>query len=361
LNLPEADETPMKSYFLDKVSWEHSQALYHAAAYLRREALFILRPATPYICIGFHQDAEQEIDLRFARANQIPVFRREVGGGAVYLDSDQLFYQLILDKNRPEIPADKIEFYRRYLQPVVETYRAFGVDVEYKPVNDIIINGRKISGNGAAEIEGMLVLVGNFILDFNYARMSRSLRVPDEKFRNKVFKTLQDNLTTLRREAGQLPSTEELATELTRRYTPLLGSLLISRTVDGVLLQKAGELIAVMDTPEWLHANDRRRPHIEQVKIREGVYVLQNVLKTPGGLIRITAINDEGALHSVHISGDFFFYPAETLPGLEIALEGIYAEFEAVTGAIESFYAQTSVESPGVQPADFARALVQAA
>jgi len=43
----------MDYYFLDKVSWEHSQALYHAAAYLGREALFILRPATPYVCIGF--------------------------------------------------------------------------------------------------------------------------------------------------------------------------------------------------------------------------------------------------------------------------------------------------------------------
>ena len=48
----------MNYYFLDKVSWEHSQALYHAAAYLQHEALFVLRPATPYVCIGFHQDAE---------------------------------------------------------------------------------------------------------------------------------------------------------------------------------------------------------------------------------------------------------------------------------------------------------------
>ncbi len=53
----------MDYYFLDKISWGHSQALYHAAAYLQHEALFILRPATPYVCIGFHQDAEQEIDL----------------------------------------------------------------------------------------------------------------------------------------------------------------------------------------------------------------------------------------------------------------------------------------------------------
>ena len=348
----------MNSYFLDKVSWKHSQALYHAAAYMQREALFILRPATPYICIGFHQDAEQEIELEFARINHIPVFRREVGGGAVYLDGDQLFYQLILHKDRPGIPADKIEFYRKYLQPVIDTYRKFGVNAEYKPVNDIIIHGRKISGNGAAEIEGMLVLVGNFIMDFNYEMMSSSLRVPDEKFRDKVFKTLQENLSTMKRETGHVPSTEELAIELTHRYKPLLGPMPIMRELDEPLLQKADEVFAAMDTPEWLHANDRRRPRPEQVKICEGVYVLQNMLKTPGGLIRITAINDQGVLGNVHISGDFFFYPAENLPQLESALEGIPAEIEAVTAVVEAFYARTSIEFPGVQPEDIAKALV---
>ena len=269
----------MNAYFLDQVSWEHSQALYHAAAYMQREALFILRPATPYICIGFHQDAEQEIDLDFASANHIPVFRREVGGGAVYLDGDQLFYQLILRKERTGIPANKLEFYRRYLQPVIDTYRKFGVEAEYKPVNDILVNGRKISGNGAAEIESMLVLVGNFILDFNYEMMSRSLRVPDEKFRDKVYKTLRDNLSTMKRETGNIPTTEALAIELANRFTPLLGTMPILHEVDKPLLQKADELFSVMDTPEWLHANDRRRPRPEQIKIREGVYVLQNMLK----------------------------------------------------------------------------------
>jgi len=121
----------MKCYFLDKVSWQHSQALYHAAAYLGREALFILRPSTPYVCIGNHQDADQEIDLEFARAHHIPVIRREVGGGAVYLDGEQLFYQLILKADRPGLLMDKAEFYHRYLQPVIETYRAYGVNAEY--------------------------------------------------------------------------------------------------------------------------------------------------------------------------------------------------------------------------------------
>jgi lipoate---protein ligase len=351
----------MKCYFLDKVSWQHSQSLYHAAAYLGREALFILRPSTPYVCIGNHQDAEQEIDLAFAEANNIPVIRREVGGGAVYLDGEQLFYQLILKSDRFGIAMNKAEFYRQYLQPVIETYHAFGVNAEYKPINDIIANGRKVSGNGAAEIEGMWILVGNFIMDFNYEMMSKTLRVPDEKFRDKVFKTLQDNLSTMKRETGAIPSTEALMLDLVKRYEPLLGEMEIIREVDEELLKKADELLAVMHTQEWLHSNDSRRPRADQVKIREGVYVVQNMLKAPGGLIRVTAVNEDGVLKDVHLSGDFFFYPAESLPALEKSLHGVAADLATVAQFIENFYAQNKIESPGVLPMDFAKILVPAA
>jgi lipoate-protein ligase A len=104
--------------------------------------------------------------------------------------------------------------------------------------------------------------------------------------------------------------------------------------------------------------NDRRRPEPRQVKIREGVYVLQNMLKTPGGLIRVTAVNKDGKLHDVHISGDFFFYPAEDLPALECALDGVQANCRSVTEKVVQFYARQKVDSPGVQPEDFTHVLV---
>ncbi len=250
----------MDYLFLDSVSWQRSQSLYHAAAYLEREVLLILRPATPYVCLGFHQDAGQEIDLDYAQAQNIPVFRREVGGGAVYLDGQQLFYQLVLRADHAGLPANKGEFYRKYLQPVVDTYREFGVPAEYKPVNDIIANGRKISGNGAAQIENSIVLVGNFIQDFNYEMMTRVLRVPDEKFRDKVFKTMSENLTTFLRETGKIPANSDLAQALVKRYEPLLGKM-TPRELDDELADKADELFAEMHTPQWLLANDRRRPN----------------------------------------------------------------------------------------------------
>lgn len=348
----------MKYYFLDAVKWEYSQALYHAAAHLGREALFVLRPATPYVCIGFHQDAQQEIDLAYTKEHNIPVFRREVGGGAVYLDGMQLFFQLIINEKHPGVPANIAQFYKVFLQPVIDTFRQFGVPAEYKPVNDIITSGRKISGTGAAQIDDMRILVGNFIQDFDYDTMSKCLRVPDEKFRDKVHKTMYENLTTFLRESGKIPANKDLGDALSARYQELLGDV-VPADLDSELTDKADELLAEMNTPEWLLSNDRRRPDSKQVKIAEGVYVIQKMLKTPGGLIRVTAVNQEGILKDVHISGDFFFFPADRLIDLEKSLEDCPFEMAAINQVVEKFYQQNEVESPGVVPADFAKVLAE--
>ncbi len=350
----------MDYYFLDAVSWEHSQALYHAAAHLGREVLFILRPATPYVCLGFHQDAQAEIDLAYCQQAAIPVFRREVGGGAVYLDGDQLFFQLILRRDRPGVPENIAAFYAKYLGPVVQTYRDFGVDAQYRPVNDIVTaDGRKISGTGAAEIEDTVVLVGNFIVDFNYETMVRCLRVPDEKFRDKVHKTMYENLTTIRRETGRAPANDGLAEALVHHYEPMLGELR-PRRPDEQLLAKADELFAEMHTPAWLYANDRRRPDVAQVKIAEDVYVVQQMLKTPGGLLRATAVNAGGRLRAVHLSGDFFFFPAASLVDLEQALDGVELNQAAVADRVMRFYQESRIESPGVAPEHLAQVLAPA-
>ncbi len=346
----------MDYYFLDAVSWQHSQALYHAAAHLGREALFVLRPDTPYVCLGYHQDAQAEIDLDFAKGAGIPVFRREVGGGAVYLDGAQLFFQLIVRRDRPGVPPHIAGFYARFLGPVVNTFRDFGVPAEYKPVNDIVANGRKISGTGAAQVDDMVVLVGNFIIDFDYTMMARVLRVPDEKFRDKIYKTLSENLTTIRRETGSAPANADLAEALARHYTALLGPL-VPRPLDEALIAKANELFEEMNRPAYLLANDRRRPDAARVKISEGVYVVQRIVKAPGGLIRATAISKDGHLSEVHLSGDFFFFPAEGLPEMERILEAVPEEREAIEAVLSAFYLSRAVESPGVQPADFAGVL----
>jgi lipoate-protein ligase A len=352
----------MNLYNLGHVPWLDSQLVYHALPRLEMEGLILLAPAQPYVCIGYHQDAEQEVDLAYCREQGIPVFRREVGGGAVYLDGRQLFYQLVIHRDNPLAAKDKGEFYRALLAPVVETYRDLGVEARYKSVNDIVTaEGRKISGNGAADIGDYAILVGNLIADFDYETMVRVLRVPDAKFRDKVFKSLRENLTTLRRELGQVPAWETMTAALVRNFEVALGPLSPAPLPEAVRDQMEA-LAHTHTTEEWLHKHGRRIREVRReaelsrsVKIAEGVQVAQHVYKAPGGLIRATVETERGRIVSAGFSGDFFFYPADSLAVLEEALAGV--RLGQVRAVIEETYRLEGIESPGVTPNDLAVAL----
>jgi lipoate-protein ligase A len=345
----------MKLYDLGHVPWLDSQLIYHALPRLEMEGLILLAPTEPYFCIGYHQDAAQEVDLAYCRQEGIPVFRREVGGGAVYLDGQQLFYQLVIHKGNPLAPKDKIEFYQKFLAPVVQTYRDLGVEVHYKPVNDIVTPaGRKISGNGAAEIGDYAILVGNLIADFDYETMVRVLRVPDAKFRDKVFKSLRENLTTLGRELGQVPAWETMTAALVRNFEAVLGPL-SPASLPASVGDKMAELARTHTTEKWLLKPGKRSRQGRHVRIAEGVEVAQRVHKAPGGLIRASVESQHGRIVAAGLSGDFFFYPAGKLAELEQALPG--TELSRTLETIEAFYQTNGVESPGVTPHDLATAL----
>jgi len=249
----------------------------------------------------------------------------------------------------------KEAFYRKFLEPVAETHRAIGILAKYRPVNDVITeDGRKISGTGAAEIEDHLVLVGNLIMDFNYEMMSRVLKVPDEKFRDKVYKTMRENLSTIKRELGMVPPRNELERLLIANFGKVLGSL-EEESLDAQAHQMVATLTKQFQAKEWLYKKGKRREGWE-TKIATGVEVKQKVHKAPGGLIRATTVVREGIIDSISISGDFFLYPKEELEALEAALEGKpISEAERVIG---DFYREKRIESPGVTPSDLAKVLL---
>ena len=344
----------MNLYHLGHVPWLDSQLIYHALPRLGMEGLILLAPAEPYLCIGCHQDVDQDIDLDYCRAHDIPVFRREVGGGGTYLDGDQLFFQLVLHKNHPLVQGSKTDLYRRMLEPVAKAYGDLGVPAVYRPINDVITtDGRKVSGTGAAEIADHVVLVGNIIQDFDYETMVRVLNLPDEKFRDKVYRTMRENLTTLKRETVRTPPPEEIVPVLVSRFEEVLGPL-EPADLPPVVPEKVRELATLLTGDEWFYKRGKRVAG-HDVKISTGVNVRQQLYKAPGGLIRATSEVKDGHLAWVSLTGDFFFYPAQRLAGLEMALAGVCVE--NTEEAITRFYAEQGVESPGVTPADFARVL----
>jgi lipoate---protein ligase len=342
-------------YHLRHVPWLDSQLVYHAQPRVGVEGLNILAPREPYVCIGYHQDLAQEVDLDYCREQGIPVFRREVGGGAVYLDGQQVFYQIVLHKANPLADGDKATLYRRMLHPVAEAYTDLGVPACFRPVNDVItVAGRKIAGTGAAEIGDYVVLVGNLIADFDYETMTRVLRVPDEKYRDKVYKSMRENLTTLRRETGRLFTWEEMVVPLIARFHEVLGPLEEAELPQSVVAEAEGLKLRFL-SEEWLHRGGKRVAEGREVKIASGVRIVQRTYKAPGGLLRATLELREDRIERVALAGDFFCYPAAAIGALEEDLVGL--PFADVGAAVAGFYRRHAIETPGVAPEDWLNVL----
>lgn len=343
----------MELFNLGKVSWAESQLIYHALGELNREALSLVSPATPYVSIGFHQDVDQEVDLEYCRAHHIPVFRREVGGGAVFLDGSQLFFQLIIRRDNPLAPLRLESFYRKFLDPVIQVHRRLGIPAEYRPINDLVVHGRKISGTGAGEIGDCVVFVGNLILDFDYETMSRVLRVPDEKFREKVKKAIRENLSTIRAELGVEAAARYLEADfnvmMAEEFAKVLGPLEPAQ-VDDELTGMMRNLEARMINKDWLHRQGKRVSG-RQVKVRAGLEVFHRLHQAKGGLIRVDGAVADGCYRQVTVSVDFFVHPQKDISRLEQFLEGRpVADVEAI---LAEFFAGCNFDPPGVTRDDW--------
>lgn len=343
----------MRYLNLGTVGARESQAVYHAVAELMRPddpiTLVTVSPDSPYVCVGYHQVASREVDRPYCEANQIPVGRRMVGGGAVWLDHDQIFWHLIMPRRNMAIDS----LYRRFLAAPVNAYRRMGIPAEHRPVNDIVVGLRKIGGTGASTMEHADLLVGSIMMDFDTDAMARVLNVPSEKFRDKMVTSLKDYMTTITRELGdRAPSREEA----TRHLVEAFAAVLDEEVCPGELTQEESERLRhyahTLFDPEFVY---RREGYLQPgVKIREGVRLVEGVHKAPGGLVRVVWREAEGIIDDIVIGGDFFVEPADALADLEdqICAQGV--GLDQLGPLLNDAWHRLDI--PGVTPSDVLQA-----
>ncbi len=353
----------MKVRLLDfgTVSALQSQTIYHGIAYAQKEdtpnTITLMQPNEPYVCIGYHQELNKEVEVEYCKKHNIPMLRREVGGGTVYLDSGQLFYHTIFHKKH--IPKDIQKAYKLFLQAPIEAYRELGIKAEYRPINDLQVDGKKIGGTGAATIGNAFVIAGSLLMDFNYEMMSKILKVPDEKFRDKVYKTLEQYLTTIKRELGEVPPVEDLKNLLKRKFEETLGVEIVEEEATEEEWEMINSLEEKFLSDEWLHMMEEPYDKVRNVKIAEGVNVQESAFKSPGGLIRTTLRIHDNVIEDILISGDFFIYPPEALTQLAETLKGTKYDKDTITDKIDLFFKENNVKIPGVTSEDTANAIIK--
>ena len=244
---------PIRLLDLGLVPPVRSQTIYHAVAQALAsgpDTIILVGPDRPYVSIGYHQDAEQEVDWHYCQAHGLPVVRREVGGGAVYLDAGQLFIQWVF--HRDALPGSLEARFELYIRPLVETYQALAVQAYHRPINDIHVAGKKIGGTGAAQIGDAEVLVGSLMFTFDKATMARVLKVSSEKMRDKIFESLEQYMTTLAEQRSPVPDRRAVRDLYLMRAAAALRRPLVTGEPTTAELALAAELDERFVSDAWL-------------------------------------------------------------------------------------------------------------
>ncbi len=338
-----------------------SQAVFHGLAFAMKAdddpILSFANPETPYVSVGLHQEVEQEVDLEFCCSKGLPVYRRRVGGGAVYLDRNQLFTHFIYP--RAKAPDYAVNLYPMFIEPVVRTYKELGVEAAYRPINDIQVAGRKIGGTGAATIGEATVMAGSFMFDFDTATMSKCLKVPSEKFRDKLKSTLDDYMTTMIKELENPPSRDEVIEIFLRHCGAWLGvEIERSEPLDRELAAIA-EQESALGEDAWTFSRGRKLVEAG-VKISADTHLTAAAHKAPGGLIRVHLLDRGGRVGDLTLSGDFTCLPPGGIDDLAQLLVGTALEEPALTAAAETALKNLALDLPGVEAADIATAVLAA-
>ena len=145
----------------------------------------------PTACtIGYFQGMNLELDLDYAKQNNIECVRRLTGGGAVMHDQNQFTYSLVIPDSY--VPKNIQKSYEYICQPILNALKDLGLDAEFAPLNDIILNQQKISGNAQTRKQGVVLQHGTLLLDVDVDLMFRVLLVPDEKLRDKLVASVKN-------------------------------------------------------------------------------------------------------------------------------------------------------------------------
>ena len=251
------------------------------------EEFLILWQNANSIIVGKYQNTAEEVNQSFVDEHHIRVARRLSGGGAVYHDTGNLNYTLIVDqKNNPDFN------FSLFVIPVIEALRELGVNAEFNGRNDLTIGGRKFSGQSQYAKGGRIMHHGCIMLDSNLENVQDALRVKAAKFESKSIKSVRSRVTTINEHALS-PISMETFKETLKRH--------VLSTNNGGTYKLTPEDIAQIErlardkysTWDWNYGRSpacsiRRDAHFE------------------GGLICVQMNVEYGSVSDIHFSGDFF-------------------------------------------------------
>ena len=146
----------------------------------------------PSIIIGKHQNTIEEINAQYVQENNVTVVRRISGGGAVYHDFGNLNFSFLT-----KYDSKKVNNFIQFVQPIVDTLKAMGVPAEMTGRNDILAEGRKISGNAQFSTTKKMFSHGTLLFDANIESVVNALNVSGDKITSKGIQSVRSRVANI--------------------------------------------------------------------------------------------------------------------------------------------------------------------
>ncbi|ANU11623.1 lipoate-protein ligase A [Planococcus antarcticus DSM 14505] len=146
----------------------------------------------PSIIIGKNQNTAEEINTDYVDSNGIHVVRRLSGGGAVYHDLGNLNYSFITVDD-----GNSFRNFRKFTEPVVKALQSLGVNAELSGRNDLMAEGRKVSGNAQFSTRGRMFSHGTLMFDTQIDEVVSALKVSKEKIESKGIKSIRSRVANI--------------------------------------------------------------------------------------------------------------------------------------------------------------------
>ncbi|MEK4010443.1 lipoate--protein ligase [Peribacillus sp. FSL M8-0224] len=269
----------------------------------------------PSIIIGRNQNTIEEINSDYVDKKGITVVRRLSGGGAVYHDLGNLNFSFITKDD-----GDSFHNFKKFTQPVVETLEKLGIHAELSGRNDILAEGKKISGNAMFSTKGRMFSHGTLLFQSEMDHIVSALKVKKDKIESKGIKSIRSRVGNIADFLKEPMSVEEFRSFLLQNIFKDNG--------------KVTEYVLTETDWEKIHEiSEDRYQNWEWNYGKSPKFNLQNSHRFPVGSVDIRLEVNRGIIENCKIYGDFF--GVGEVADIERKLTGIRYEKEAISRALD--------------------------
>ena len=152
---------------------------------------FFMWQVEPTVIFGRNQLIDSEVDIEYCKQHGIAMYRRKSGGGCVYADKSNIMFSYITADTNVNFTFNK------YMLMVEHVLQKLGIDAKTTGRNDIIIDGKKVSGNAFYHLSDRSIVHGTMLFDTDLEKMARSTTPSDAKLKSKGVESVRQRVTTL--------------------------------------------------------------------------------------------------------------------------------------------------------------------